>query len=237
MRLLALIAFVCGLSGCSVLDLEKKVSRVERSLTDLRALQAEQSESINSLDSQIKLIAGRMEELEFAQNRKLGSDLSALKDDLSALRKRMPPPPGVPTAELESDESWASALPDETKRIFLDGLVMLREGKYADAAPLLENAVEQVRSSDKAGPVLFWLGVSYDGLLDNRSALRSYAESISQYPKSHRAPGSLLRQAQVFTRLGDNKTAELSLKKLVSDYPKSPEVLEAKDRLKQLKTP
>jgi TolA-binding protein len=218
-----------------VFDLEKKVSKLERSMSDLRALQAEQAESLGSLDSQIKLIAGRMEELEFSQNRRMGSDLTALKDDLSALRKRIPPPPGVPTAELEADESWASTLPDETKRIFLDALGMLREGKFADAVPLLDNVVEQSRSTDKAGAALFWLGVAHDGALDNRSALRAYSEVVSLHPKSHRAPASLARQAEVFVRLGDRKTAQLSLQKLLEDYPKSPEAVEAKERLKQLK--
>jgi TolA-binding protein len=235
MRFLAMIGLVCMLSGCAAYDLGKKVSRLERSISDLRALQAEQSESLQSLDSQLKLVAGRLEELEFSSNRRLGSDLTALKDDLSALRKRIPPPPGVPTAELEADESWAKGLGDETQRLFLDALGMMREGKFADAIPLLENAVEQTESSDKGGPVLFWLGVAHDGLLDNKGALRAYAGSISQYPKSHRAPASLLRQAEVFVRLGDKKTAQLSLRKLLDDYPKSPEVVEAKERLRQVK--
>jgi TolA-binding protein len=232
---LVLVAMVYGFSGCAAYDLGKKVSRLERSISDLRALQAEQSESLQSLDSQLKLVAGRLEEFEFSSNRRLGSDLTALKDDLSALRKRMPPPPGVPTAELEADESWAKSLNDETQRLFIDALGMMREGKFADAVPLLENASEQTQGSDRAGPVLFWLGVAHDGLLDNRGALRAYAGSISEYPKSHRAPSSLLRQAEVFVRLGDKKTAQLSLRKLIDDYPKSPEVIEAKERLRALK--
>ena len=235
MRLFTSLGVLLCVSGCSVYNLDSKVVRLERSVSDLRALQSEQTEALNSLDSQIKLIAGRLEELEFAQNKKMGSDLSALKDDLSALRKRIPPPPGVPLAELEADEVWADKLADETKRVFLDALAMLREGKYADAVPLLENAADQARSNGQAGPVLFWLGVTYDGLSDNKAALRSYAETVSQYPKSHRAPASLGRQAEVFVRLGDNKTAQLSLKKMIEDYPKSPEAVEAKSRLKQLK--
>jgi TolA-binding protein len=141
----------------------------------------------------------------------------------------------VPVAELESDEGWARNLPAETGRIFLDGLAMLREGKYADAVPLFENAADQSRSNSQAGPVLFWLGVAHDGLLDNKGALRAYAESVSQYPKNHRAPASLLRQSDIFVRLGDKNTAKLSLKKLVEDFPKSPEAVEAKDRLRSMK--
>jgi TolA-binding protein len=235
MRSVALVASVVFMSGCAGYDLGTKVNRLERSISDLRSLQAEQSESLNSLDSQIKLLSGRLEEIEFSQNRRLGGDISALKEDLSALRKRVPPPAGVPVAELESDEGWAKNLSAETGRIFLDGLAMLREGKYADAVPLFENASDQARSAGQAGPILFWLGVGYDGLLDNKAALRSYVESVSQFPKNHRAPASLLRQSDVFTRLGDKNTAKLSLKKLVEDYAKSPEAVEAKDRLRSMK--
>jgi TolA-binding protein len=236
MRIVSLACVLTLFCGCSAYDVGSKVTRLERSLSDLRSMQAEQTESINSLDSQIKLLAGRLEEMEFSQSKRLGTDLSVLKDDLSALRKRMPPPPGVPVAELEADESWALKLSDETRRIFLDGLALLREGKYADAVPLLENATEQARPDNGlAGPILFWLGVAYDGVSDNKGALRSYAETVSQYPKSHRAPASLMRQADVFVRLGDKKTAELSLKKLIDDYPKAPEAVEAKERLRQLK--
>jgi TolA-binding protein len=235
MRRVAIVLLVSMLSGCAAYDLGKKVSRLERSVSDLRSLQAEQTESLQSLDSQLKLVAGRIEELEFSSSRRIGSDLTALKDDLSALRKRIPPPPGVPTAELESDESWAKNLNDETQRLFLDSLGMIREGKFADAISLLENASEQSQGTDKAGPILFWLGVAHDGLIDNKGALRAYTEAISQYPKNHRAPSSLLRQSDVFVRLSDKKTAQLSLRKLIDDYPKSPEVLEAKERLRQLR--
>lgn len=235
MRLMAVVSLLFALSGCAAYDVGKKVSRLERSISDLRALQSEQSESLNSLDSQLKLVAGRLEELEFSSTRRIGTDLTALKDDLSALRRRIPPPPVVPKAELEADEAWATVLSDEAQRLFLDALVMMREGKFADAVPLLERAVEQTQPSDKTGPLLFWLGVAYDGLVDNKASLRSYAGSIAQFPKSHRAPTSLLRQCEVFIRLGDKKTAQLSLRKLIDDYPKSPEVIEAKERLRQLK--
>ncbi len=234
-KVLSLLLVFALLSGCSSYDLGKKVTRLERSIADLRTLQSEQGDALNSLDSQIKLLAGRLEELEFAQSRKIGTDITALRDDLSELRKRIPPPAGVPTAELEADEVWANRLNEEVRKLFIDSLGMIREGKFGDAVSLLENAAEQTEGSEYAGPVLFWLGVTFDGLLDNKGALRSYAASISQYPNSHRAPASLLRQADVFVRLGDKRTAQLSLRKLIDDYPKAPEVVEAKERLRQVR--
>lgn len=231
----ALFLLFVASSGCASYDLGKKVSRLERRIDDMSAFQQEQTETINSLDSQVKLLSGRLEELEFGQHKRMGGDLNALKEDISALRKRVPPPTAVPVAELEADEVWANQLPAETAQIFMDALGALRDGRFADALPLLQSAAEQADSDDKAGVVLFWQGVAYDGLSDNKGALRSYAEVVARFPKSVRAPGSLLRQSDVLMRLGDKATAKDSLKKLIKDYPKSPEAHVAKERLNALK--
>jgi TolA-binding protein len=232
LKLCAVGFLLAGAAGCSVEDLERKISRLERSMGDMRAYQAEQTETINSLDSQVKVLSGRMEELEFAQNKRLGSDLSALKADLNSLRRRVPPPAIVPVDELEVDEVWAKSLPEDVGALFFDGLSNLREGRYDIALPLFQNAAEQLNGSDRAGVALFWQGVTFDGMGDDRGALRAYAEVVSRYAKSSRAPTSLLRQSFVLNRLGDKKAANLSLRKLVEDYPRSLEAGVAKERLK-----
>jgi TolA-binding protein len=220
-------------SGCGAATLSRDVETLQRSVNDLRAMQSEQTDIVNSLDSQVKALAGRLEEMEFAQNKRFGSDLTGLKEELSSLRRRVPPPAVVPVPELEADEGWASDLPAESAQVFTDALGLLRDGKFSDAIPLLQSVVEQ--SSGKAGTPLFWQGVAYDGMSDARGALRAYSEVVSRFPKSNRAPSALYRQALVFVRLGDKKTATLSLRKLVDDYPKAPEAAMARDKLKELK--
>lgn len=204
-------------------------------MEDLSEIQREQRSDLEALDSQLKLIEGRLEQLELGTHKTLGADLSALKQDISSLRRRVPPPAAVPVAELEADEVWANQLPAESAQIFMDAMGALREGRFEDALPLLQAASEQADSAEKAGVVLFWQGVAYDGLRDNKGALRSYAEVVGRFPKSRRAPSSLLRQSEVLVRLGDKATARDSLKKLIKDYPKSPEASDAKERLKDLK--
>lgn len=227
---LAIILF--SVSGCVS---TQKVSRLERRMEDLSQIQREQREDFEALDSQLKLIEGRLEQLELGTHKTMGADLNALKQDVSSLRRRVPPPAAVPVAELEEDEVWANQLPAETAQIFMDAMAALRDGRFEDALPLLQAASEQADSAEKAGVVLFWQGVAYDGLRDNKGALRSYAEVVGRFPKSKRAPASLLRQSDVLVRLGDKATARDSLKKLLKDYPKSPEASVAKERLKELK--
>lgn len=232
MRFLVTLLLILSFSGCAS---SQKIVRLERRLEDLSEIQREQRADLEALDGQLKLIEGRLEQLELGTHKSLGADLTALQADVSSLRRRVPPPAAVPVAELEEDEVWANTLPAETAQIFVDALAALRDGRFEDALPLLQRAAEEADSGDKAGMVLFWQGVAYDGLRDNKGALRSYSEVVGRFPKSKRAPTSLLRQADVLLRLDDKATARDSLKKLVKDYPKSSEAALAKDRLKELK--
>jgi TolA-binding protein len=233
MRRVVLVGVVALFSGCAAGAGSSK--SLERSISDLRAMQAEQTEALNSLDSQLRTLSGRVEELEFSQNKRIGSEVSALKEDLSNLKRLVPPPAAVPVPELEADEAWASNLPAEQAQIFVDGLALVREGKFADALPLLKEVSERTAGTPKSAVPLFWQGVAHDGLADSRGALRAYAEVAARFPKSNRAPTSLYRQALVLARLGDRKTATLSLRKLIDDYPKSPEAAMARDKLKELR--
>ena len=233
MRRVVLIGVVALFSGCAAGS--GSIKSLERSIADLRAMQSEQTEALSSLDSQLRTLAGRVEELEFSQNKRIGSEVSALKEDLSNLKRLVPPPAAVPVPELEADEAWASNLPADQAQIFVDGLALVREGKFADALPLLREVSERNAGSPKGAVPLFWQGIAHDGLADNRGALRAYTEVAARFPKSNRAPTALYRQALVLVRLGDRKTATLSLRKLVDDYPKSPEAPMAKDKIKELK--
>jgi TolA-binding protein len=233
MRRVVLVGVVALFSGCAASGGGMK--SLERSVADLRAMQAEQTEALNSLDSQLRTLAGRVEELEFSQNKRIGSEVSALKEDLSHLKRLVPPPAAVPVPELEADEAWASNLPAEQAQVFVDGLGFIREGKFADALPLLREVADRTEGTPKSAVPMFWQGIAHDGLADNRGALRAYAEVATRFPKSNRAPTALYRQALVLARLGDRKTATLSLRKLVDDYPKSPEASMAKEKIKELK--
>jgi TolA-binding protein len=198
-------------------------------------LQSEQTDALNSLDSQLRTLAGRVEELEFAQNKRIGSEVSALREDLSTLKRLVPPPAAVPVPELEADEAWASNLPAEQAQLFVDSLAFIREGKFSDAIPGLKEVSQTLGSSPRGDKPLFWLGVANDGLAHTSEARALYFELSQKFPKSNRAPTSLYRLGLLLSRTGDKKTAVLSLRSLVEKYPKSPEASMAKEKIKELK--
>lgn len=213
---------------------EGNVNRVERSLDDLRAYQAEQTAQISALQTQLRELTGRLDEVEHAQTARMSADVGALQQDLSSLKRRVPPPAMVPAVPLEEDEALAANRSDDAAHLLMDALGALREGNYSEALLRLKDSLNVSYGGELTPTVLFWTGVAFDGSGDTKKALAAYNEIVTQYPKYHRAALALLRQGSVFIRLGDSKVAALTFKKLISTYPKSPEADQAKARLKDL---
>ena len=212
-----------------------RLGRAERDISDLRAFQAEQTSQLNSLQEELRSISGRVEQLEYGQNRKIGGDLTKLQEDLSSLKRRVPPPPIVPLSELESDEGRVSNSENEAGRFLYNGLSSIRDGKFDEARSMFSEAEASGRDSEIFPLAVFWRGVASEGLGDHKEALKAYYELSSSYPKHPRAALSLLRQGSVLIRMGDSSTARLTYQKLVAEYPKSSEAQAAKDRLKDIK--
>ncbi len=225
---ISLTTLAC-LSGCGVTPQE--FSQVDRQVTTLQRAQADRTEQIATLETQVRELSGRVEELEFLVQRRFGTTLDNLKNDLTSLKRRVPPPSIVPADALEDDERAFSVEGGAAGQALVEGLTQIRQGNFRDAEPLMRSAVDELGDQPEAGVALFWLGVIGDGMADPRAALSSYNESITRFPRAPRAPLALLRLSSVFSRLGDNSAARLTLQKLVAEFPKSPEAARAKERL------
>lgn len=223
-------AMVAITSGCA----GTRLDRVEKLVDDVRTAQNEQSSQLESVTTEVAELRARLEELEFSQKKRIGTEVDSIKDQLSSLKRRVPPPASVPAEKLDDDEQLALAISGDIGERMGRGLQFVREGNFAEAVPELQSALDGSMGKQHSANILFWLGVSYDGLADNRNALLAYGQIVSMYPKHPIVPAAMLRQARLFEKAGDNKAASVVLKKLVVDYPKSSEAIEAKDRLKRL---
>ncbi len=221
------------LNGCTQ-ALEAEVDRLRSSLNDLRSLQAEQSAQLSALQSDIRGMQGKQEEIEYASNKRIGSAVDSIRGEITNLKARVPPPAIVPGQILEDDEISVRSLPQEAGSRLAEALELLRSGEFLQAVPLLQSALDASEGREYAVLPLFWLGVSYDGVKDHRNALMAYGRILSQFPKSGRTPAAMLRQSGTLLRLGDKRTAVLTLKKLGADYPKTPEASQARQKIKEL---
>jgi TolA-binding protein len=226
----------CLTLSCTLLTacagLQEDVDQLERSVRDLRSLQAEHTTQLAALQQDVRGVQGRLEELEYAQSKRFGSEVDSLKSAISTLKRRVPPPSIVPVPALEQDEGIVGTLPGDVSTRFGKALELIRDGNFFDAVPLLQSALDASAGQSHAANILFWLGVAYDGVGDNRNALLAYNQIVTVYARHPRVPLTLLRQAAVFQRLGDAKMGKLTLKKLVTEYPGSPEAVQASRQLR-----
>ena len=220
---------VVALSGCVPQAFEQRVKRLESSINDIRSLQSEQTAQVADLQRELRQLTGKTEELEYSTNRKYGTDLESLKQDLSTLKRRVPPPANVPVQPIEEDEVLAER---GSFSYLADALLKLRAGNYTDALPQLQQA-QATMAADYQPNLLFWMGVTYDGLGEPKNSLTTYNELVQKYPQSRRAPLALIRQAAVFEKFGDGKASQATIQKLIADYPDSPEAMSMKSKFPQ----
>lgn len=231
-RALLLCSFL--LSGCALPATKVEVSKSQRDISDIRSLQATQTARMATLESQVRELAGRLDEIEHSLGRRVESELADLRQILGTMQSRMPPPALVPQKFLEEDEGRAQGFPEEVAQPLAEVFMALRAGNYSRAREAIVLAEQFARGSYQK-EIQFWKAITLEGLGDYRTALSIYHELVVSFPKDSRAPAVLLRQAQVLIRLGDEKTAALILKKLMAEWPKSSESTSARDRLKELK--
>lgn len=236
MRLLfySLIALLACSCSSKIDRAERDVARLKLQLQDFSDLQAEQTTQIAALQSKMRQLYGRLEELQYIQEKEVGGGLASIREDISTLRRRVPPPSLIPPAELQEDELLADRLEPEQSRIFRNALVRLREGNFPQAIPVLNRALNESFGQDWNVNVLFWVGVAYEGINDNKRALSVFNDLVTSHPKHPRAAAALLRQAKIFVKLNDKQTAELTLKKLLAEFPKTRAEAEGRELLKNI---
>ncbi|MCB0329737.1 MAG: tetratricopeptide repeat protein [Bdellovibrionales bacterium] len=233
--ILCLAVSLC-FTGCSAQkQMQQKIDRIERGLEDSRKVQAELIARLDSLENQARSVTGKVEELQYSQNYQIGGDVDSLKQDLSRLQRRIPPPALVPLLALEEDEAAVEAFPPEAARLFANELTRMRTGNYRDALPGLRSLADSLAPDDLRARARFWAGIAEEGVGNNADALRAYHSLAQTFPTHPRIPLALLRQSSVFVRLKDLNTAKLTLQKLIAQFPNTPEATDAKEKLKRLR--
>ena len=233
---LALVLVCLWAGACAPVDqLERDVRALERKLSDMRGQQSEQVTQISALETRVGELAGAVQEL---QHRQGGAQLGLAPEarPLAPVSAGPPLPPAiVPLATLEADEIFAAGLQrPNVARSFGEALALIRASNFDAALAALERARDQNMQDAGTAEILFWKGVCFDGIGDNRSAVGGYQELIASFPRHARTALGLLRQASVFVRLGDVATARLTLQKLIAEFPSSPEAAVARDRLREI---
>ncbi len=91
--------------------------------------------------------------------------------------------------------------------------------QFADAEAGFQSFVEKYPDHNLAGSAQFWLGETYYAQGDFRQAAKNFLAGYKNYPKSRRAPDSLLKLGISLNKLGQTQQACASFGALGGQYP------------------
>src|SRR5215475_14377917 len=131
--------------------------------------------------------------------------------DLPATLLNSNPPPATGSAY-----SLPGSTPDEQYQYAFD---LLRQTKYDEAEKALSTFVAEYPENPLAGNATYWLGETYFVRQDYNNAALTFAQGFQKYPKSGKAPDTLLKLGISLAALGETADACKALKELGNRFP------------------
>ena len=217
--------------------------------------------TVDSMDSDIRLLKGKVEELEHAlSNRPAESapsvspeELSGLRDMVSDLTTRVDSlnkriasattslaPAPQSTAKPQNSQSTAAApakpaAPEvDPKSLYDKGYSLYQQNKYEEARQAFDAYISAYPKTSLADNAYFWIGESFYNESQYEKAIIFYDKIVREYADGDKVPSDLLKQALAFDALGDELDAKILLRKVIKEHPKSEQASVARRKLEVL---
>ncbi len=129
--------------------------------------------------------------------------------------------PGGDEAAPDVQQVAMAETPDD---LFLKSEKALLQLQYADAENGFKDFLSKYPDHNLAGSAEFKLGETYYAQQDYTSAAKAYLAGYKQFPKSRRAPDSLLKLGLSLGRLGQKDQACAALGSVGDEYPNAVDV-------------
>lgn len=129
--------------------------------------------------------------------------------------------PNAGAAQQASLETPQADTPDD---LYMRANQALLQRRFDDASTGFKDFITKYPDHNLAGNAEFWLGETYWLQQDFTSAAQAYLNSYKQYPKSSRAPESLLKLGQSLSRLGQKDQACATIGSVDTEFPKAVDV-------------
>ncbi len=129
--------------------------------------------------------------------------------------------PGSDGAAPDVQQVAMAETPDD---LFLRAEKSLLQLQYADAESGFKEFLDKYPDHNLAGSAEFKLGETYFAQQDYTSAAKAYLAGYKQFPKSRRAPDSLLKLGLSLSRLGQKDQACAALNSVGDEYPNAVDV-------------
>lgn len=138
-----------------------------------------------------------------------------------------PPAPGqayTPTAPLAPRASVPAGT-GNPQQDYDAAFALLRQADYPAAEQALRSFVARYPQSELAGNAQYWLGETYYVRRDYQNAAVAFADGYRNYPRSAKAPDTLLKLGMSLAAVKKDQDACAVYDRLSKDYPQAPEVI------------
>ena len=165
--------------------------------------------------------------------------LGTIPKDLAVTNSRGPAtvPPAPPPANA-TPPATASVAPSQPPAVLPQGTpqsqydyalsLMLKQQDFARAEQALRAFVRQHPQDKLTGNAQYWLGETYYVRQSYQDAAFAFAEGYQRYPKSGKAPDSLLKLGMSLSRMEKLREACTAFSRFLSKYPKANARLKAR---------
>lgn len=140
---------------------------------------------------------------------------------------------GLGGPEVESRAAPATEAGE--KEAYDTAFQALKELRYADAAQIFQEFLDQYPNSDYADNAQYWLGESYYVTRNYEIALGAFENLLDNYPDSSKVPDALLKIGYTHYELKNWDQARVALSQVEQQYPDTPLARLAASRLKSMR--
>ncbi|MBL7661619.1 tetratricopeptide repeat protein [bacterium] len=223
---LCLVVYLMGSTGCS----SNQKPSLDEALGDIRSVQAKQGAAIDQLNAELRVIRGKLEEVEYAATGKT----KELESRLAEFGSRVPPPAGVPGELLVQDEEAISKITGPAADQFKQGLMAVRNGNFPAAEEIMSGFATANPDTAFTDNALFWVGVSRDLRNNFDGAILAYGDAYKRFPAEDRAAVALYYLGDSFIKSGLKDEGIATFERLTEDYASSEYGEKAAVRLREL---
>jgi tol-pal system protein YbgF len=207
------------------------VNKVSTAITGLQeSLQKQQGDS-----------AGRVDQLS-GQLQSLNDSLDELKARLAKVSKQL--------EDMQSSAQSAAAATAQTQAqqqamqnapppdvLYNNALRDYNGAKNDLAVQEFSDYIKFYPNTDLAGNCYFYLGELQFRQGNYQQAAQSYDQVLQNFPSGTKSASAELKKGFALIELGQQDNGVQELRHLIQRYPKSPEALQAREKLKQLRVP
>ena len=212
--------------------------------------------NLERLEEKVRVLNGRMDELEHTQQvksavadsgqekrdsdriKKIESRLLAESKRIRKIENYLNLDPTKPAAAKPGKKKKKTPRKGKTlsrNELYQTAKRSFDQADFDEARRTFKQYLKLYPKSEHADNAQFWIGESYFQEKWYEKALIEYQNVIENYPKGNKITAAYLKQGMAFNKIGDNSNARLVLKELVKKFPYSNEAKIAKKQLATLK--